>query len=183
MSEIIVCSDKTGRARGTLEPIIYFERSDGYVILPAYDAGKPEQARHVFDVRYRNHPTEKWEWRETDGTLAGVDVLQKRLVEQERRRTETMLEGHSLLREASRAAVRDSLYARLVSSQTSAFEKEAIRYWLDAREEKHRDKYAREMENHNWFLWAREMSSSTKIEDRMPMQPGEFWRTPEQQRD
>jgi hypothetical protein len=183
MSGIIVCSDKTGRARGTLEPIIYFEREDGYVILPAYDAGHPEQAKRVFDLRYRNHATERWMWRETDGTLSAVDALQKRLIDQERRRTETMMENHTMVREASRRAVRDSLYQRMVSSSTSTFEREAIRYYLDAREAPERDKFGNAITQHQWYLWAREMDANTKIEDKMPMQPGEFWRTPEQQRD
>lgn len=181
-SGIIVCSDKTGRAKGSLEPVFFFEREDGYVLIPTYDAGMPQQARHIFEMKFRNHPTEKWQWRETDGTLTGVRDLERRLIEQERRRTEQMKEMHHVIREASRKAVRDNLYARMVSSSTSEFDRECCRIWLEKRDDPSRDKVATEMDNHNWYLWSLEQDSGTKIEDRMPMQPGEFWRTPEQQK-
>lgn len=175
-------SDRTGYARGTLEPIIYFERQDGYAILPVYDAGRPEQARRVFDERYKHHATEKWQWRETDGTLSGVDALQKRLVDQEQRRDGAMLESHMMVRERFRKSVADSLYSRMTSAATSEFEKEFIRLYLDLRDDKKRDKYRTQLEHRNHFLWARENMSGTKVEDRAIVLPGEFWRSEAQQK-
>jgi hypothetical protein len=180
---VIEVINRTGRAMGTLSAIIYFERSDGMVILPVFDAGRPELARMIFERKYKNHPQgERWEWREAS-TLTQVDQLQKRLVEQEQRRDQTMLEQHYNLREQVRRDVRDSLYQRMISSGTSDFEREAIRYYLDARDDPKRDKFRATIEHHNYYLWAREMNPGTKVEDRMPMQPGEFYRTEQQQRD
>ncbi len=175
-------SDRTGRAVGSLEPIIYFERDDGYCILPCYDAGCPEQARHVFDAKFRSHPIEKWQWRETGTQLRDIDAFQKRLVEQEMRKNEVHLHNHGIMRDAVRKNVRDSLYSKMVSGSTSPFEREAIGYYLDMRDDAKRDKWRGQIEASQFFLWARECDSNTKVEDRVPILPGEFWRTPEQQR-
>jgi hypothetical protein len=176
-------SDRTGYKHGTLEPIIYFERSDSYAILPVYDAGCPEQARRVFNERYKNHATERWQWRETDGTLSAVDALQKRLVDQEERRDGAMIEAHAMVRERWRKQVSDSLRARMCSSATSPFEREFIEIYLTLREEKTRDKYRQQLEHRNHYLWLRENNSTTKVEDKAIMLPGEFWRNEQQQRD
>lgn len=183
MSELIVCSDKTGRARGTLEPVIFFEDEHGYVILPTYDAGKPEQARAVYETRYRNHVDgTRWAWRTTDGTLTSVRALETRLIEQERQRTERMRINNQMAREASRAATRDRLYARMVSSSTTPFERDAIRIWLDKRDDPARDKIEQEMTHHNWYLWAMHQDSNTRVEDKAMQYEGEFWRSPEAQK-
>lgn len=175
-------SDRTGRAAGTLEPIIYFERSDGHVILPVYDAGCPEQARRVFTERFKNHATEKWQWRETDGTLSAVDALQKRLTDQELRRDARMMEAHQAVRERCRAEVASALRQRMCSSSTTPYEREFISVYLTLRDEAKRDKYRQGLEHRNYYLFAREMNSGTKVEDRMVTIPGEFWRTEAQQR-
>lgn len=174
--------DRTGRARGSLEAILYFEREDGHVVLPVYDAGCPEQARRIFDQRYKNHPSEKWQWRETDGTLSAVDALQKRLCDQEIRRDNRMMESHQAVREAWRKQVASSLYARMTSAATSEFEREFIKIYLTLRDDAKRDKYRQQLEHRNHFLWAREFDSGTKVEDRVPVLPGEFWRTEQQQK-
>jgi hypothetical protein len=173
---------KTGYAPGSLSPVIYFEREDGYIVLPQYDAGNIEMARHYFEARYRNHPTEKWMWRECGMQLRDVDALQKRLVDQEHRQNQQMLEVHYEMREAVRKQVRDSLYQKMVSSSTSPFEREAIGYYLDMRDDAKRDKWRTQIEATQCYLWARENDANTKVEDRQVIQPGEFWRTAEAQR-
>ncbi len=174
--------NRTGRAAGSLEPIIVFERADGYLVLPQYDAGNIEMARKLFDSRYRNHPTEKWMWREWGSQLRDVDALQKRLTDQEYRRNQQMLEVHYEMREAIRKSVADDLRRTMVSSSTSPFEREAIQYYLAMRDDAKRDKWRQEIENTQCYLWARENDANTKVEDRQIIQPGEFWRTEEQQR-
>ncbi len=166
---------ETGFARGSLSPVIYFERKDGFCILPPIEVGHgTELARKMLaDERYRG-----WEWREA-GTLAEVDRLQKRLVDQEDKRSEFMAQTVGDRSRAVRDAVADSLRQRMCSSATSAYERDFIGLYLQLREEK-RDKYRASLEQHRWYLWAREQDSKTKFEDRMPDQPGEFWRTPEQ---
>ncbi len=176
-------SDRTGYKSGTLEPIIFFERQDGYAVLPVYDAGCPEQARRVFDQRYKHHATEKWRWAETDGTLSAVDALQKRLCEQEDRKNGQMIERHAIVRERWRKQVADSLRSRMVSADTSPFEREFIEIYLTLREDKTRDKYRQQLEHRHNYLWAREMDNKTKVEDRAIVYPGEFWRNEQQQKD
>lgn len=175
-------SDRTGRAVGSLEPIIYFERDDGYCVLPCYDAGCPEQAREVFDRRFKNNLEEKWRWRETGTQLRDIDEFQKRLVEQETRRNEVQLHNHGIMRDAIRKSVRDSLYSKMVSSSTSPFEREAIGYYLDMRDDVTRDKWRTQIEASQCYLWAREQDSNSKVEDRMVSEPGDFWRNEQQQK-
>ena len=176
-------SDRTGRAMGTLSSPIYFLRSDGKIDIPVFEEGNPELARKVFESRrYKYHPTEKWEWREDCTSLADVDRLNDKLVEQEMRQNEAMYQGHSQMREMIRARVASSLRQTMCSSSTSAYEREFIKLYLDLRDQKKRDKYGQELMNRNYFLWSREMDSKTQIIDACPDQPGDFWRTPEQQR-
>lgn len=127
------------------------------------------------DPRYRG-----WEWREA-GTLAEVDRLQKRLVDQENVRANHMAYTVGDRSRAIKDAVADNLRQRMCSSSTSAFERDFIGLYLKLREDK-RDKYRDRLTEHNWYLWAREQNSNTKFEDRMPDQPGEFWRSPDQVR-
>jgi hypothetical protein len=176
-------SDRTGIARGTLSSPIYFERSDGKIDLPVYEAGHPELARQVFEsARYKYHPTEKWEWREDCHTLADIDRLNQRLVDQEVRQNDVMYQNHVMLREMVRARVASSLRQTMCSSSTSPFEREFIQHYLNLRDQNHRDKYGQALLHHNYFLMAREYDSNTQIIDVAPDQPGDFWRTPEQQK-
>lgn len=174
-------SDRTGRKVGSLSAVIYFERADGYCVLPQFDAGNPALARMIYEQRFKVHPTEKWEWREAE-TLGDVDRLQSRLIAQEEGRKQHMLSVHDGMRSHIRQEIADSLRQRMVSSSTSPFEREAIQYYLQLRDDKKRDKYRGEITTAQHYLWARENDARTKVEDRMPMQPGEFWRTPEQQK-
>ncbi len=176
-------SDRTGIARGTLSSPIYFERSDGQIDIPVYEAGHPEIARKVFEsARYKYHPTEKWEWREDCHSLSDIDRLNDRLVEQEVRQNEAMYGSHMQLREMVRARVASSLRQKMCSSSTSPYEREFIAAYLALRDQKQRDKYGQALLHRNYFLMAREYDSKTQIIDVAPDQPGDFWRTPEQQK-
>lgn len=176
-------SDRTGIARGTLSSPIYFERSDGRIDLPVYEAGHPELARKVFESsRYKYHPTEKWEWREDCHSLSDIDKLNDRLVEQEVRQNQVMFQHHQAMREMVRKRVWDSLYQTMISSSTTPWERDFIHCYGDLRDQKHRDKYGQSLLHHNYFLTAREYDNNTQIIDMAPDQPGDFWRTPEQQK-
>lgn len=112
------------RAMGTLTPIIYFVNRDGNISLPP-----------VSDC-----PTPRGYERREAGTLAEVDALQSRLQDQERRQ----LEEEHMLDEARWGAVRqrvsDNLRQRMVSADTSPYERDFISAYLELREEK-RAKY------------------------------------------
>jgi hypothetical protein len=165
-------SDRTGIARGSLSPVIYFERaSDNYIIVPGYDAGKPEQARKVYEEKYRNG----WRWCETGSDLASVDRLQKRLVEQEMRRTEQMAETDYNSRERAFKMSGEVLRQRMVSADTTPYERDFIAAYLKLREDK-RSKYQQRLTEHNFYLWSREQDASTKIEDKLPLLEGQFER-------
>ena len=165
-------SDRTGIARGSLSPAIYFERSDGYVILAPGEKGNREFARMAYDLKYSR---EGWQWREA-GTLHDVDRLQQKLADQEMRRMEQMACVNQQVREEVMRQTGAALRNVMVSAGTSDFEKEFIRLYLDMRNEK-RDKYRQELMNHNYFIAARELDSSTKIEDLMPMEAGQVERS------
>lgn len=176
-------SAMTGRAAGSLSPIIYFERADGKIDLPVFETGHPEMARQVFEShRYKYHPVEKWEYRETGTQISDIRAFQKRLVDQENRIAESMKCNHQMMRERVRKDIASSLYQQLQSSDISEYNKDFIRHYLLLREEKDRDKYGQAFEHRQAYLWALENDSNTQIIDRAPDQPGDFWRTPEQQK-
>ena len=165
-------SDRTGIAKGSLRPIIYFERNvDNYVILPAYDAGKPEQARMVYEAKYKH----EWAWRETGSSLAAVDELQSRLVEQEMKRNQHMAMANDRMREYVFQQTGSALRQQMVSSSTSPWERDFIQAYLKMRNDK-RDKYRDALMHHNYYIFARECDDSTKVEDMTPMQEGQFER-------
>ena len=153
------------RALGTLDPIIYFENSQGEIVLPP----TTPEARYFYEGRpdatgrtYRDHG---FEWREA-GTLAEVDKLQARLVEQERRANEQASARDDARSQEIWAKVGSSLRARMVSSSTSEYEKEFIRLYLELREER-REKHRQRWLERVSYLWAREMDSGAKATDRI----------------
>lgn len=161
----------TRSAMGNVPAIIYFENSSGELVMPVYDAGRPEQAREVFEARFRSNG---WEWKEA-GTWTEVTKLQDRLVAQEETRRSRMRESEQTALGPARAEVIRALHARMSSAGCSDYEKEFIRCWIQLRTDK-RAKYEQAFKEHHSYLWAVEMNEGTKIEDRMPAQPGEFWR-------
>ena len=171
--------DRTGRALGTLEPIVYFENRAGDIVLPPVT--KEGEARWVYeyakDANGRTFRDKGYDWREAS-TLAEVDRLQDRLVEAERRKAENELERDERLLAGKRTDVRSRLYQRLVSSSTSPYEREFIELYLQMREEKRKEIRQRWLERQA-YLWAREMDANTKPTDRMKSEPGDQWRANE----
>lgn len=165
--------DRTGIARGTLRPCVYFKRgSDGFIILaPMEIGGGLELARKVYELKYKNG----WGWGEAS-TLSEVDKLQQQLAEQEIRKVEHRVGVDSFVRERIFRETGDALRSQMVSAATSQWEKDFIRCYLQMREEK-RNKYRSELTNHNYYIYARENSESKSVEDLLPLQPGQFERT------
>lgn len=156
--------DKTGRAMGTLDPVIYFQNSAGHILLPPVEVGKgPGLARMIFERRYKS---QGYQWMEA-GTLHDVERLQTRLIEQE---TEILKkQGYRMdaAREACRKSTSANLRRRMASSDCSPYEREFIELWLQMDEEK-RKKYTQRFTERNMYLTALEFdSNNTRVEDRM----------------
>jgi hypothetical protein len=154
--------DRTGRALGSLEPVIFFQNADGYVILPPEEIGNRGIARMMYERKYKD---QGWEWKEAD-TLAEVDKLQARLVEQEVRESTERADRDDMRRETLWQNTGRRLRQRMTSSDCKPFERDFIADYLLLRESK-REKYRQRWLEHQSYLWAREMDASTKIEDRM----------------
>ena len=165
-------SDRTGIAKGSLRPVIYFQNAAGQIILPPESIDEPGIARMVYERKYSR---EGWQWCEA-GTLAEVDQLQKRLIAQEERRVEKMVRVDSEMREQMFQYSSDVLRQRMVSSDTTPWERDYIKAYLALHEQK-RAEYRDALTHHNFYLWAREQDESTKVEDHLPLQPGQFERS------
>ena len=133
---------------GTIEPVIYFRnisdptRPQGWIIL----------------APMTSCPTLPGYERDGADTLAAVDYLQKKLEEQEyAERSADMLHDARVFGPL-RDRIRDNLYARLVSSQTSALEKDFIRAYLAYRIDK-RDRFHAKYMEYVMYLNAREMDT------------------------
>lgn len=171
-------ADKTGMALGKLSPVIYFHNpkkdtitdgkvivhlSRGHFIIPPVEVGAgPGLARMIWERRYK---LQGYNWCEADN-LSDVDELQNQLVEQESRILEAQGVMLDNVREASRKATSSSLRQRMVSSSCTPYERDFINLWLQMDDEK-RKKYTQRFTERNMYLWAREMGSQTKVEDRM----------------
>ena len=154
--------DRTGFALGNLSPIIFFENSAGHVILAAYDAGRPEQARMMWEQRFK---PQGYEWRETRN-LQDVDALQRRLVDQEMKEASLRDGQDDYHRERVFRATGDSLRQKMQSSSCTPFERDFIGHYLAMRETK-RGLYRQRWSEAQNYLWAREMDSKARVEDRM----------------
>lgn len=165
--------DRTGIARGTLRPCVYFvRRTDMYCILaPAEIGGGTELARMVYERKYEQN----WMWCEAD-TLQEVDRLQKRLVNQEIFEAEKKIQVNDAMREKCMRATGEALRSQMISASTSQWEKDFIREYLKLRGEK-RDRYRDTLSHHNHYILAREMDSSRKPDEMLPTLPGQFERT------
>lgn len=171
-------ADKTGMALGRLNPVIYFHNknkhtisdgkvtvhlSHGHFVIPPVEVGSgPGLARMIWERRYK---PQGYEWCEA-GTLSDVDELQERLVEQESRILEAQGVMLDNIREASRRHTSSNLRQRMISADCSPFERDFIKLWMDMDSEK-RKKYTQRFTERNMYLWAREMDSGRKVEDRM----------------
>ena len=158
-------SSRTGYGLGTISATIYFERKDGYIIMPPAEIDNPALTRQIYELHFR---TKGWEWRETH-TLHDYDKLQEKLVHQEMVRIGKMLDVHDRCREYVRSAVTENLRRRAVSVGTSPWEREFISHYLKLREEPKRDRYRQALMHRNYYLWAREMDSSAKVQDKIVM--------------
>jgi len=158
-------SARTGYALGTLSPTIFFERKDGYVIMPPAEIGNPALTRQIYEQVYRK---KGWEWREVS-TLHDVDKLQAKLEHQEMVRIGHMLDVHDRCREHVRSAVAENLRRRMVSAATSEWEREFIAHYIKLREEPKRDRYRQALMHRNYYLWAREQDSGTNFWDKLVM--------------
>lgn len=157
-------SERTGRALGTLDPVIYFQNASGHILLPPVEIGKgPVEARRLYEQRYRGHG---YEWREA-GTLAEVDTLQNRMVEQEQRILTHQGQVMDDAREKVRRETSSNLRQRMASGNCSAWEREFIQHWLNLREDK-RKQYTQRFTERNMYLWAAAFDSNNKqVEDRI----------------
>lgn len=155
--------DRTGRALGSLNPVIYFTNAAGHVLLPPEEIGHgPEIARRMYEQRYRG---QGYQWCEA-GTLAEVQRLQKRMTEQEMRIRERQAFVDEREREKIHRETAGRLRQRMTSADCKPFERDFIGLWLDMQEEK-RVKYTQRWREYNDYIWAVEQDSGTKVEDRM----------------
>ena len=166
-------SDRTGRALGTLDSPIYFVmvRDDhptyakGHVMLAPQEIGHgPELARRLFEERYK---AQGFEYRDDCHTLNDVDRLQKKLQEQEMAIRRRQGEVDERTRQEIHQQTASRLRQRMASRDCKPFERDFIANWLMLQEEK-RKKYTQRWTEYTDYIWAREQSSGTRIEDRMP---------------
>lgn len=153
-------SERTGFAHGRLKAAIYFERSDGFVVLAPAEKGRDDYARMVYETKYG---PAGWQWREAD-TLADVDRLNKRLVEQEESRIGRMIGLNAQCREQIREHVRTKLVENMHSDRASNFEREFIACYLQLHDAR-KDKYRERLLHHNLGLMALGYDSGKKVED------------------
>ena len=172
-------SDRTGRALGTLDPVIYFRNASlktykpdrlttvhlpyGHYILPPVEIGKgPRLARMLWEQRYK---PQGYDWCEA-GTLNEVDKLQEILVDQEDRINRERGQRMEGIYNAVKARTASNLRQRMISKDCTPYEKDFIQLWLMMEPEK-RKKYTQRFSERIGYIWAREMDSRTRVEDRM----------------
>lgn len=164
-------SERTGFACGSLKPAVFFERSDGYVILAPAEKGRDDHARMVYETKYG---PEGWQWREAR-TLSELDRLEKRLIAQEELAADAMIRANWRMRDVVKEAVTSALRRQMTSSETSAWERDFISSYLRLSESR-RDKYRDALLHRNLGIMARNYDSSKKIEDIMVSDPSQFER-------
>lgn len=132
----------------SLEAVVYFVNHE--------DSAHP--SGYILLAPTSSHPTPEGYTREFARSLPEIDRLQATLVAQERAEWERDLAADESLMAARRSDVRDRLYARMVSSATSAYEREFIELYLQLREEK-RARHRQRFLERSAFLTAREMDT------------------------
>jgi|SRR6266478_3620497 len=127
---------------GSASTVIYFTNhkdpthAEGTIILAPYSA----------------FPTpEGWSRHEADD-LASVRRLEDRLNDQETRRLEAQYHRSEATLKNLRQKVRDQLMAKLLSSETSEYDRDFIKEWIRLRDEKKRAKYQAAFEHRAIFL-------------------------------
>lgn len=156
--------DKTGYALGRLNPILYYENSRGDIVLPptTEDGRYFYQQRGADGTSYRDRG---YELREA-GTLAEIDVLQKRLVTAEMRKMGEAADKDERISAKVWAERGFALRQRMMSSSTTPYERDFIELYLQLREEK-RAKHRQRWTEAQMYLWAREMDSKASATDRI----------------
>lgn len=132
------------RKPGCIEPVVYYVNGTDPAHAPGFHMLAP----------YSDHPTPEGYRREGADTLAEVDKLEAILQQQEREAMEREVEQDEAQFTLRRQAVRDKLYARMTSSDTSEYEKEFIRNYLQLRNER-KPKYRALLEQWQMYMWAR----------------------------
>jgi hypothetical protein len=131
------------RKPGSIEPIIYFRRADGYIILAPYTSAPcPEDCV-----------------REEADTLPAARKLQDILVSQERRQWESEHHYDLALVARQEAEMRDKFNERIASTGTSQYEKDFLRAWMQLRDERKREKYRKLYEQRQAYLYSLEYDS------------------------
>jgi hypothetical protein len=105
------------RKPGCIEPVIFFRYPNGHLTLAPYS----------------EFPTPDGAIREEAHTLREVDVLERRLQQQEHENWEREAQRDESLLEQRRAKLKARLYARMTSSTTDQYEKDFIREWMKLR--------------------------------------------------
>lgn len=144
------------RALGTLNPVVYFVNSSGTIWLPP----STEQAYQIKDqMRKRG-----FELREAD-TLSKIDELSERIYDQEKRKLEREMQFSEEIGKLLKKRSRDSLTSRMVSSSTSEYEREFIKYYLYVHSEDKKAEFRRNFEHRNMYFESREYDSSNAFLD------------------
>lgn len=160
--------NRTGMVMGRVNPILYYEHKNGHLML----APDTEHANYFWrerrDVNGRTLLDSGYDMKEA-GTWPEVQILQRRLQEQEEKVFAQQLRNHDHDREVARKETGQRLYERLINSNTSPYEKEFIRLWLSLRDDAKRDKYREALEHRAMYLWVAEMDSGhdSNITDRI----------------
>ncbi len=147
---------------GKLEPVPYFIAPDGSIASPL----TMSEALKMKDKMQRRG----YEFRTAD-TLREVDKLQKLMQEHELKTRQAELEREELTFADVRKQIRDRLYARMVSSSTTQYEKDFIAAYFRLGEEK-REKYRRRFLADQCYFLCREFDNPSaqllKIADSIP---------------
>lgn len=148
---------------GTLSPVVYFRCREGHVVLAPYsDYPTPiscEFQRPITGARCCQPCI-----REGADSLPAIDKLQLALTKQENEKLALEQHFDLMQTQAGRDKVRDSLYAKLVSSATSPMEKDIIREYLKLRPEL-RGKHHAKWDAAQVYIHAREFDLGKRKED------------------
>jgi len=164
--------DRTGMAMGRVRAVVYFENESGYILLPPEEIGQGTAlARKMYEERYKQ---QGFQWKEAE-TWTEVTKLQARLQEQELKRAVEMRDKSMASYDSVKSRVASNLRQRMQSADCTPYEREFIQLWL-AMEPGKRSQFEQRFTEYQAYLWSIEMDANTKFEDRLPSQPGEFWR-------
>lgn len=137
-----------GRKPGCIEPVVFWRKPDGYLILAPYSSA----------------PCPSDCIREEADTLHAVDLLEKVLQAQEARAAESELILDLGRVERRSEIIRDHLYARMTSGDCPQWERDFIREYLKLRNERKRQQYA-ERHRKLWYLYSNHYDSGNRRVD------------------